>query len=165
MRSRVGLTLTGAIAIGLASLAVGAGGAMAQHNGVFVDPDTPAGKEYALPLDTARRHATGGQSRATRDGDRPALFGAGISRRGGAEDKVEAEDGGGSTDETPSNAARGSGSESGADDGAGARGAVAKVIADSGGGPSPGVLTTLIAVGVLLVGGAVGMLLRSMRQP
>jgi len=131
---------------------------------VFVDPDTPAGKEYALPLDTARRHATGGQGRATRDGDQPALFGAGISRRGAAQNKVEAEEDGGSTDEAPPKAARGSGSESGVDDGAAARGSVAKVIADSGGGPSPGVLTTLIALGVLLVGGAVGMLLRSMRQ-
>ena len=142
---------------------------MAQHNGVFVDPDTPAGKEYALPLDTARRDASGGEGHATGGGYETALFGAGISHRGGVRDTAEPEEGGGATDEAPSGDARGSGSASSADDGDsdrdGARAAVANAIADSGGGPSPGVLTTLIALGVLLVGGAAGMLLRSMREP
>jgi hypothetical protein len=78
-------------------------GAVAQgEGGVHVDPNSPAGKEYALPLDSARREAAGGQKGAgtgTSPGQgAPAarggtpLFGAGIrparsrkARSGGAQ--------------------------------------------------------------------------------
>jgi|SRR5829696_7351368 len=53
--------------------------AAAQEDGVFVDPDSPAGKEYAIPLDEARREAAGGGG-AGRAGQ--PLFGAGIERAG-----------------------------------------------------------------------------------
>ncbi len=56
--------------------------ALAQDEGVFVDPGSPSGKEYALPLDTARREAD-----PTRDPDAPVragsrsspLFGSGVA--------------------------------------------------------------------------------------
>ena len=56
----------------------------AQEDGVFVDPDSPAGKEYAIPLEQARRDAAGGGG-AERVGGSGAsggqpLFGVGIER-------------------------------------------------------------------------------------
>jgi hypothetical protein len=55
--------------------------AAAQEEGVFFDPDTPAGKEYAIPLDEARRDASGSRRAgpANEGGDQP-LFGVGIER-------------------------------------------------------------------------------------
>lgn len=50
--------------------------ALAQEDGVFVDPDSPAGKEYAIPLDEARREATGGEDGTP--GSAPPLFGEGV---------------------------------------------------------------------------------------
>lgn len=49
--------------------------------GVFFDPDSPAGKEYALPLDQAREEAAGGKSDGPA-GKRAPLFGEGVSGRG-----------------------------------------------------------------------------------
>jgi hypothetical protein len=48
---------------------------------VFFDPDTPAGKEYAIPLEQARRDAGGGgqPGRGNEAGGQP-LFGVGIER-------------------------------------------------------------------------------------
>ena len=63
--------------------------AAAQEEGVFFDPDTPAGKEYAIPLDQARRDA-GGAERAGRGneaGGEP-LFGVGIERADDAAKRV-----------------------------------------------------------------------------
>lgn len=52
------------------------------EDGVTVDPDSPAGKEYALPIDQARRDATDGED-ARRGGKAPAgapppAFGEGV---------------------------------------------------------------------------------------
>jgi hypothetical protein len=47
---------------------------------VHFDPDSPAGKEYALPLDQARNEATGESGSKRRPGDRAPLFGAGVTR-------------------------------------------------------------------------------------
>lgn len=67
-------------------------GAVAQEDGVTYDPDSPAGREYALPLESARdvsrpkpkasTPATTGAAGApaVSDGD-AALFGAGISEK------------------------------------------------------------------------------------
>lgn len=63
--------------------------AAAQDDGVFVDPvdpDSPAGKEYALPLDRAREEAAPGAG-TSEDGGRGSgqpLFGVGIDRSRGA---------------------------------------------------------------------------------
>jgi hypothetical protein len=60
--------------------------ASAQQGGVFVDPDSPAGKEYAIPIEQARRQASGSPGgSAAEPGGRAAqapLFGAGITREG-----------------------------------------------------------------------------------
>lgn len=57
------------------------GGAQAQE-GVFVDPDSPSGKEYAVPLEAARRQADPKASKAQRVApgrrDQAPLFGEGI---------------------------------------------------------------------------------------
>src|SRR3954469_3314415 len=68
------------------ALAVVLGGATptaaaAAEPGVHVDPGSPAGKEYALPLDQAKRDAGAGTGQAGRPGGssgRSALFGEGI---------------------------------------------------------------------------------------
>jgi hypothetical protein len=68
--------------------------AAAQEDGVFVDPDSPAGVEYAIPLQEARRQAAGGR-RADPGSGRP-LFGEGIERAPGPASRS---DGGGSSDQ------------------------------------------------------------------
>ena len=57
----------------------------AQEYGVHVDPNSPAGKEYAIPIDQARRQAEGTSSGDGSRGssDSAPLFGVGISRRAG----------------------------------------------------------------------------------
>jgi hypothetical protein len=53
----------------------------AQNHGVFVDPDSPSGKEYALPLDAARRQADPRRDPAARvrtNSRSTALFGQGV---------------------------------------------------------------------------------------
>ncbi len=67
------------------------GQAVADHDGVSVDPNSPAGVEYAIPIETAREHGSAGAESTSRTGsggrghgaearDRGAapLFGAGI---------------------------------------------------------------------------------------
>jgi hypothetical protein len=49
--------------------------------GVFFDPSSPAGKEYALPLDQARNEASGTESDSP-TGEKAHLFGEGISGQG-----------------------------------------------------------------------------------
>lgn len=52
--------------------------AVAQEDGVFVDPDSPAGKEYVLPIDQARRDATGAGGRSPVTGRPTPAFGEGV---------------------------------------------------------------------------------------
>jgi hypothetical protein len=54
----------------------------AKEQGIFVEPDSPSGKEYAVPLESARRAAdpTGDPSAPVRPGESSApLFGRGIT--------------------------------------------------------------------------------------
>jgi hypothetical protein len=149
-----------ACALAALGLLMAAGDAMAQSDGVHVDPDTPAGKEYALPLDKARQDvAPNSGTHGSESGD-TELFGAGISKRDG---------GGGQGD--------GQGSGAGAEGGGGDRAdgkqaggsqsdtarSVAKAAASGGSGISSGWLTALIAAGVLLVGGIAGLSMRALR--
>ena len=60
--------------------------AVAQDDGVFVDPDSPTGAEYDIPLERARRDATsdpGAREQPSRSRTGP-LFGEGISAPAGA---------------------------------------------------------------------------------
>jgi hypothetical protein len=88
------------------------------QRGVFVDPDSPAGKEYAIPLEEARRQAAGGDGEGgNRRGGQP-LFGEGIQPADGSSGDGSAGDGGGS-DGSPGDG--GASSESG-DEGGGGKG-------------------------------------------
>jgi hypothetical protein len=49
---------------------------------VFFDPDSPAGKEYALPLDQARDEAAGVGKSDGPAGEKAPPFGEGVSRGG-----------------------------------------------------------------------------------
>jgi hypothetical protein len=67
-------------------------GASAQE-GLTVDPDSPAGKEYVIPLDQARRDAVGdrssvpvGRSSVPSSGE-PPLFGVGVGRQKAKRDR------------------------------------------------------------------------------
>lgn len=67
---------TVAVAIALAGTWAVAGPAAALEPGVFVDPDSPAGKEYSIPLSVLRGGASGRPAVA---GEPQPLFGIGIT--------------------------------------------------------------------------------------
>ena len=155
--------LAASTSLALALVGAGAGGATAQHDRVFVDPDSPAGKEYELPFESARRDAAGGKGiSGAGGGDAPPAFGAGISPRSG----TQFESGGGDSARSPDEPSpQGGGGGSGPGGGAEASEAVAKAVAQSSGGLSAGWLTALIALGVLIVGGVIGLSVRALRGP
>ncbi len=53
--------------------------ATAQGPGVVIDPDSPAAKEYALPLEQARQDAVTGSDRTQANRDSAPLFGEGVT--------------------------------------------------------------------------------------
>lgn len=129
-----------------------------------VDPDSPAGVEYELPLEQARKNAKGGGKDGSTRGDRAAggggasLFGAGIvpvkaSRSGVAEQRNLAL--GAPSRDSDSG---GRGGPDGAPDGATVtRSTLGAPDADEG---SAALRIAGIALAVLLVGGLLGLLLR-----
>jgi hypothetical protein len=161
------------VAFLIALLALPAGAA-AQRGGVFVDPETPAGTEYAIPLEEARRHGAGGEKGGANGGSgSQPLFGEGIERaprasgaRGGSAAGAAGGSGGGG--ESGVNGARegrpaaGTGREarvSEEQESARDRRAAVAVKAATGGG-SDTLLTAGIAAGVLAIGLLVGFGLR-----
>jgi hypothetical protein len=149
--------------------------AAAQEDGVFFDPDSPAGKEYAIPLEQARRDAAaGGSTGRGSEGGGQSLFGAGIEpAEGGREGSRSQEsgpdagatpatddrprDGGASKEENGSRAKNGNGS-SGRQDVVDDRARAPTL--ESTTGRSEAVSTAGVAVGVLAVGLLVGFALR-----
>jgi hypothetical protein len=136
--------------------------AVAQVDGVFVDPDSPAGKEYAIPLEEARRHGAGGGA----PGAGQPLFGAGIERAAPTVEGAKAQGGaGGSASGGESGKARGNGDngngasteESAGGDQAVQRSAAIKAAA---GGSSDGLITAAIVALVLAAGLLAGVALR-----
>jgi hypothetical protein len=134
--------------------------AFAEEDGIFVDPDTPAGKEYAIPLDQARQEAVG-ESRGTRisGGSMPtsagALFGEGIPRvRGGGVRRGAASGGAGRA------------RQAGATREAPAAPAAARLVRQTSSG-SDTLATLAIPLGVLLMGGAIALVVgrRRMGRP
>src|SRR3954468_23661352 len=83
--------ITSLAALSVLGFAAAAGSAHAEP-GLTVDPDSPAGVEYAVPLDSARGHgghgggggAPGGGRAPATGGNSPALFGSGIKAAGGS---------------------------------------------------------------------------------
>lgn len=133
--------------------------AFAQEEGIILDPDTPAGKEYAIPVDQARREAVGesGGARVSGGGTRAsagALFGQGIRRvRGGGVRR---------------GAASGGGGRAGATRDALAAPSDAALVRQTSSSGSETLATLAIPLGVLLVGGAIALVVvgrRRMRRP
>jgi hypothetical protein len=168
--------ITSLAALSVLGFAVAAGSAHAEP-GLTVDPDSPAGVEYAVPLDSARGHgghggggAPGGGSAPATGGNSPALFGSGIKAAGGSgsdsgsgsssrgSDKGSGDGGSGGKSDHPA------GGSSGADTHSSSRSSVAPVTA-SADYSTTGPVAALIG-GILLVGGGFGLLahLRSRRK-
>lgn len=140
----------------LLALAIPAATAFAQAPGVIVEPDSPAGQEYAIPFDQARRDAAGGGVAGGRGGAGAApLFGAGVSRKGegrsgrGAAGAGRGARGAGGSVTPQSDAARGDTP-------------LARELATDGGG-SAGATAAAIVAAILLTGGLLGWALR--RRP
>lgn len=140
----------------LCGLAVMAPVASAQDDEVIVDPDSPSGKEYELPIDRARERAAASTPKpASAAGARSApLFGEGVEpAHAGTRAAQGTRAMGGGAQRGPSGAA-------GAD-----RAAVAAAAERTAQAAAPGGASGLVAIiaaggGVLLVGGLVGLLLR-----
>jgi hypothetical protein len=133
--------------------------AVAAEPGVHIDPGSPAGKEYALPVDQARRDAGGSATRggSGSNGGQGGLFGAGIGPPGGGGGGT-AGGHGASGSHGSANAAtqRASGGSSGSGTAAGIR--VSSTSAES----SDGALIGIVA-GVLLLGAVCGLGARRLR--
>ena len=149
-------------AVGLALLAPVP--AAAQSDGVFVDPDSPTAKQYAIPLESARRQADpDGDGQVAPPGGRPpgtdpaALFGEGIASASRAGKSSKSKRSGSKSDSKAGGTASDGASSSGSKD-------PVQAAVSNPGAPSGGVGSTLlIAAGgglVLLIGGLAGFVLR-----
>jgi hypothetical protein len=143
------------------ALALTAPVAAAQPDQIFVDPGSPSGKEYALPVESARQQAAKGAPQRSSSAPPAPLFGEGVG--GGS----SAGQGGSSAGGGDANGNGGGGGANGDADGgtpaapgAGAHAPTLKaqaVTADGGLGPAA---VIGVGAGVLLLGGATGVLLR-----
>ncbi|MDQ4048605.1 MAG: hypothetical protein M3131_04370 [Actinomycetota bacterium] len=137
--------------------------AQGQRDATQPDPDSPAGVEYQLPLEQARKNARGSGSRgdgAGRGGGSP-LFGAGImpvKASGGAQDRGSGAGEPASDAGSRDSDARGAGGADGDPESA-TIGPSTLGGPDEGGG-SAGLRIAGIALAVLLVGLLLGLLLR-----
>ena len=143
----------------LCALALTAPAAAAQDDEIFVDPGSPSGKEYALPVESARQQAAKGAKDRSSSAQPAPLFGEGVDDESAGEQGAGAASGGGA-------AGGGSGGATNDADGGtpsaqgAARTATLKAQAAA---PDGGIgLAAVIGVGagVLLLGGAIGVLLR-----
>jgi hypothetical protein len=146
-----------------------AGPAAAQNGGVYVDPDSPTGKQYQLPLESARRQADpSSDGRLAPPGARPsgtgaaALFGEGIAKASGAGKRSSS--GGSGSKSKPSGTAGGSKRSSSSPKKDSTSSNTVRAAVSNPGAPSGGLGSTLlIAAGgglVLLVGGLAGFAIR-----
>lgn len=134
--------------------------ASAQDDQIFVDPDSPSGKEYELPIDSARKQGSVG-SQAKEPAQAAPLFGEGIERDSG--DGAMA---GSSTSSTAGDGDAGSERARGkARPGSATTGATAEHKAQAAAPDGAGGLLAILGVGtgVLLAGGLAGLLLRRRR--
>ena len=159
--------------LGIVSCCLLAQPAGAQEEGVFVDPDSPTGKEYAIPFESERRRAdpsaASGGSSATQ---RAQLFGTGIVADAGAATASRAEDTATAARSSGSSGRRGGSGNAASDAGRpsgtdhDARAVVAAATRNPG-APSGGLSTVaiigLVAAGALLIGAIAGLLLRRTR--
>lgn len=150
--------------------------AAAQEPGVVYDPDSPAGKEYALPLDAARNAAApvgrpGGDTRQPASPEQPArapLFGEGItpkrvkssSRGTGAPTEKPREGEGGETGRYPGASTPSTREEQRSE----SADRIQVAQSRSSNGPSSLLVSTIVALAVLLVGGGLGFGGRRLRR-
>jgi hypothetical protein len=149
------------VSVVLATLAgPGVGGAAAAPSGVHFDPDSPAGQEYALPLERAREEASGNQGQSGSKGEGAALFGAGVSGggpRGSAPAGAEGRRGGpGGESSSGGGAGQGKPGPAGSSPGP----ASAEINLAEAGGGFPLVAGVAMVVAILLAAAAVGMMVR-----
>ena len=154
------------VALGCAfALLIGTPEAGAQGEGVTVDPDSPSGKEYALPLERARGQADprgvapGAASRA----GSAALFGEGVVASSGSDGQAASRNG----DQHSSSKAGTSRARTGADSTTSARDRAPSVVglaASRPATPDGGVGTPILVLGlgllVVLIGGVAGVVIR-----
>jgi hypothetical protein len=147
-----------AVVLGMLGITVTASASGGLEPGVHVDPGSPAAKEYALPLNQARRTGAAPGSSETAAG---ALFGAGIKPPGGGTggpSRTHSAHGGASSQAAPGDASSSSPQLSAA---------VLRAANGAGGGGGDGSLLALIGGGVaiLILGGFGGTVLRHSRRP
>lgn len=151
-----------AAVLALLCLALGAPGAYAQdEDGVHVDPDSPSGQEYEIPLESARRGAASGDSTGgSSSADSPPLFGDGVGTPEPASGSSGGDESGGSS---------GGGDRDRSQDREGKRpserdAAQVKIAAGAPAAPDGGIGTSLliaaISAVVLLLGAGLGVALR-----
>jgi hypothetical protein len=144
--------------LALCALAVIAPAAVAADDEIFVDPGSPSGKEYALPVDSARKQAAGGTQGAKDRTSTTPLFGEGVDA---------------ATPKAGTGKASAAGAKAGAGDaGGGSAGAPPARVATAAprtlkaqaAAPDGGIGTAAIiggvSAGVLLLGAVIGVLLR-----
>jgi hypothetical protein len=129
-----GTLLRASLAVGICLLAAPSAGATPP--GLHVDPNSPGGKEYAIPLDQARDNAGGGGSQSSGGGSGSHLFGVGV---GGSDGGSSGSAGTTSSGATGASNAGGSGSGGSG----GSRGADRSGSNDAGSGGSRNRLSTL----------------------
>ena len=149
----------------LCALAVTATAATAAEDEIFVDPGSPSGKEYALPIDSARQQAAaearGGKTSGTKQ---TPLFGEGVDDRSASNSGSDA--GGGSADDgaaAPAGAGKANKASTTRSPGTAADGGTPITARAQAASPEGGLGTIAIigaGAGVLLLGGAIGLLLR-----
>lgn len=144
----------------LSVLALAAPAAFAQGDEVIVDPGSPTGKEYALPVDSARKQAAPHAPTRSSKAQAAPLFGEGVGDGSGttkasrgARSARRADDGGGN----PGSAA-GTGASGSPPVHAGTAALRAQAAAPDGGIGLAEVIGA--SVGVLAIGAAIGLLLR-----
>jgi hypothetical protein len=155
------------LVLAVALLTFDAAAVSAQEDGVFIDPDSPAGTEYAIPLEQARREAAGGgpttreaagggPTTQGRAGNEQPLFGAGIAPRSEAKGESAIGDARGGGARKP----RAAGVDKAPRPGSNAGASTAAIAAAAGDGSSEGLLTAGIAAAVLALGLAAGLAFR-----
>ena len=142
----------------MAALSLTAMPASAQEDGAIVDPDSPSGKEYEIPLESARRQADprpASPKSISSGTSRPTLFGEGVITPSSAR-AARKQDGSSGADE----GSDGHGARSGTD----RRPEAVKIAASQPGAPDSGLGTPALFLGiglaVLLVGAGAGFVIR-----
>jgi hypothetical protein len=168
-------------AVAVLALAVLTGGtwvntAPAQEDGVyFDDPESPGGKEYSIPHERTRRESGGSGAGGGGGGpdDETSRFGVGIEPDGGGGSSGGAGDGTAAGDGSGAKGSGGTRSGGAAGEEASASGSVAgsgsgtgevAYQATSSSDLQPEVTVSAVALGVLLAGGGLGLLLRRSRR-